>query len=115
MRTFTVSTNIIFYAGGGEEHEIPVEATIGASPATRDYYDKSLGGWLPGDPGEIELQALKIKHGEALVDAPDWLFDMMADDDGWLGEEANDALDRDADAAAEAKAEAIAEAREQDR
>lgn len=44
---------ITFTTYDSEDRAVEVEATY--SPPTRDYFDRSYGNWLPGDPEDIEI------------------------------------------------------------
>jgi len=55
------------------------------SPGTSDYFCKSFGNWLPGDPPEIEVENVElIELGfnvkqPRLVPCPDFLADLIAE------------------------------------
>lgn len=62
---------------GGQEREFEVEVEIRQYAGCPDFYDRTLGGWLPGDAPETELLSAKIKG----QDMPVWLWEAMAEMD----------------------------------
>jgi len=71
---------------GSGQHEIEAIATISAVAGAPERFDANAGFRLPADPPEIRLVKLWLvnPHGRDWM-APDWLFDMLANDNGWLG------------------------------
>lgn len=49
-----------------EDRAVQVEATY--SPPTQDYFSKSFGNWLPGDPEDIEIVSVTAIDEGADVD-----------------------------------------------
>lgn len=43
---------------------VPVLLHVHGTPATRDYFSRSFGNWLPGDPAELELQRIEVQDGK---------------------------------------------------
>jgi hypothetical protein len=70
-----------------DEEDRGVEITARYYPGSRDYFDKSFGNYLPGDPEDVEvLKAVAVDAGadvEAVLedtDAIDEAARMAADD-----------------------------------
>jgi hypothetical protein len=42
---------------------VSVCLTVHGTQATRQYFDKAFGNWLPGDPAELELVGVEIQQG----------------------------------------------------
>ncbi len=68
-----------------EDREVVIEATY--SPPTQDYFSKSFGNFLPGDPEEIEVLSVKamdegadVAEVEAMTDAIEEAVRLSADD-----------------------------------
>ena len=40
--------------------ELDVEVETRVTPGTRDYFDRSFGNWLPGDPADVEVDSVTI-------------------------------------------------------
>lgn len=59
----------------GEETSIDVECKV--TPGSRDYFDRSFGNWLPGDPPEVEILSARSEDGK------DWT-DEIESDAAWL-------------------------------
>jgi len=82
----TKRIGISFSTPGSGQHEIEAIATISAEAGAPERFDSNAGFRLPGDPPEIRLLELKLAQPRATVlGVPDWLFDLFANDDGWLG------------------------------
>jgi hypothetical protein len=50
---------------------VEVRAVYTFYPGCNDYWDKSVGVWLPGDPDEIEVQSYLVEHGDSNWVKPD--------------------------------------------
>ena len=82
----TKRIGISFSTRGSGQYEIEAMATISAEAGAPERFDANAGFRLPADPPEIRLVKLWLvnPHGRDWM-APDWLFDMLATDDDWLG------------------------------
>jgi len=88
--------------GDETDLEAMVSASGNYSPATRDYFDRSFGNWLPGDPEELELVSIKfgdleiVDHAtEAMCTKVDEILCEQARD--WEPDYPDDFDDREAD------------------
>lgn len=79
----SVHTHVLIDAGG-EQHEIEAEATFNLTPGCSDWWCKSVGAWMPGDPSETELLSLRLKVGSDWIAAPEWLFGLLYSDTEFL-------------------------------
>lgn len=95
MASITHTTDIsleIFFCGKSfpaePNSEIVAEIEYSYAPATADYFSKSFGNWLPGDPEEIEVTGAKLfkisqdgdgKQTREPLDCPEWLADMICE------------------------------------
>lgn len=48
------------------EDAVTLKVSAKVTPGTRDHYCRSLGGWLPGDPPEVEIEAVTV-DGRAFI------------------------------------------------
>ena len=69
-----------------EDRAVEVEATY--SPPTQDYFSKSFGNWLPGDPEDIEIvsvtaidQGADVAEVEADTEGLEEAVRLKADED----------------------------------
>ena len=82
----TKRIGISFSTPGSGQYEIEAIATISAEAGAPERFDSNAGFRLPADQPEIRLTELSVAHPIGyFIDAPGWLFDMLADDDDWLG------------------------------
>ena len=44
----------------GDYKEVEVEIDVDFSPGSRDYFCKSFGNWLPGDPISAEITEIRV-------------------------------------------------------
>lgn len=56
----TTVSYVVGPEGGEDDIEVDVRLYVQGTPATSDYFDRSLGNWLPGDAAEIELLSFEI-------------------------------------------------------
>lgn len=100
----------IVTGGGGYDGDLVAKIAFDYSKATSDYFNKSLGAWLPGDPGEIhriEATLYDVKRGPdgswnnatyTELECPAWLetaIRELADDDAFNEAVADDGPDPD--------------------
>jgi hypothetical protein len=84
------------------DFETHVSASGSYSPGTSDYFDRSFGNWLPGDPEEIEVESVKFGDLEIIEHAPEHVFEQVDEDLLAVGRDGDsDDGDGDYDAAAD--------------
>ena len=101
----TLETTVCFSVGRSEQHEVEAVISYEYVAPTRDFWSKSLGGWLPGDPAELEITSITTQAGDPL---PAWMTKLLDADDelrGWVAEEADEAERARQAEAMEARAE----------
>ena len=93
----------------GCDVEYPCTVQFTASKGSRDYFDRSFGNWLPGDPAEVEIESVTVDdtgdditaeltsiENDQITDA---ILDGLDDD----GDDEDDARERAAEARADAR------------
>jgi hypothetical protein len=71
--------------------ELVATVAFNYSKATPDFYDKSLGAWLPGDGEEIEpIKIIDAQIDGMTAELPPWLADLILEnmDDDAMREKA---------------------------
>jgi len=69
-----------FVDGDEFDLETQVSASGSYSAGTSDYFDRSFGNWLPGDPEEIEVESVKYGDLEIISHIPDHVFEQIDED-----------------------------------
>lgn len=65
---------------GGEDQEYPARFHLNYTAGRPEYYDKSVGTWLPPDPPEIEVQSAQVNIEDKWLDLPQWFVNGVQDE-----------------------------------
>jgi len=72
--THLYETTCEFYFGDTVTGSIELCFTYTYAPGTSDYYDRYIGGWLPGESTEVEIIKVEEERMNPKTLKPEWVL-----------------------------------------
>ena len=63
MPRWTHETTVEVQTTPVDVEDVSVRLHLTGSPATKEYFDRAYGNWLPGDPPEVEVIRVEVFDG----------------------------------------------------